>query len=494
MKRTIIKFILSVITTTQFLSADIGHSSVVYEGKAGDIPLRVFVQLPGVVPGLADISVRVFSDDVNKITVRPQKQDRDTKSKAPPADIVEPVQGGKNLFSTELWLMDYGAYSINLKIYQGQRVERISIPVNSIATKVTTMNKIISFFLWVLLSILFFGGINLIRVGYRDSTELPNIEPSKTKIKRSYIVTAVTLFLFSAVIYGGKNWWDKIDLTYQQNIFQSLENKVEIFNNGKDDLIRVEIVDELWVQDRISDLIPDHGKIMHMYIVSDDYEQLAHIHPVRSDDRSMFTVKMPPLDSGIFHLYMDITHETGFSHTMTNTFIYDREHTINNPSIIAPERDPDDSWLMNSDETRISWTGQQSIYNVENDIVMKFRVSNNGRPAVLEPYISMGGHAALLKDDRSVFIHLHPIGTISMASKEIFEEEYNQGILGQEEICFYGFADDSTENYFNNNLSQNGEVNFPSIKLVKTGSYAIWVQVKSAGEVITQKFDFEVIL
>ena len=92
MNRTIIKFIIGVITTTQFLSADIGHSSVVYEGKAGDIPLRVFVQLPGVVPGLADISVRVFSDDVNKITVQPQKQDRDTKSKAPPADILEPVQ------------------------------------------------------------------------------------------------------------------------------------------------------------------------------------------------------------------------------------------------------------------------------------------------------------------------------------------------------------------------------------------------------------------
>ena len=93
MIRTINKFILSAITITQFLSADIGHNSVVYEGRAGDIPLRVFVQLPGVVPGLADISVRVFADGVNKVTVRPQKQYRDTKSKAPPADIAEPVQG-----------------------------------------------------------------------------------------------------------------------------------------------------------------------------------------------------------------------------------------------------------------------------------------------------------------------------------------------------------------------------------------------------------------
>jgi len=37
-------------------------------------------------------------------------------------------------------------------------------------------------------------------------------------------------------------------------------------------------------------------------------------------------------------------------------------------------------------------------------------------------------------------------------------------------------------------------VNFPAIKLGTAGNYAIWVQVKSAGEVITQKFDFEVIL
>jgi len=121
-------------------------------------------------------------------------------------------------------------------------------------------------------------------------------------------------------------------------------------------------------------------------------------------------------------------------------------------------------------------------------------VSNNGTPAVLEPYISMGGHAALLKNDRSVFVHLHPVGTISMASQEMFQENYTQGVLDQEDICFFGFADDSTGNYFNSNTSPNGEVNFPAIKLGTPGNYAIWVQVKSAGEVITQKFDFEVIL
>ena len=233
---------------------------------------------------------------------------------------------------------------------------------------------------------------------------------------------------------------------------------------------------------------------MHMYIISDAYEQLAHIHPTRTDDRNVFIVKMPPFENGTYHLYMDITHETGFSHTMTNTFTYNTENTIYDPTILIVERDLDDSWMLNTIEDRITWKGNRPPYNAGDDIALHFKVSNNGKPLVLEPYINMGGHAALLKKDRSVFIHLHPIGTISMASQEMFQENYTQGVLDREDICFFGFADDSTGNYFNSNTSPNGEVNFPAIKLGTPGNYAIWVQVKSAGEVITQKFDFEVIL
>ena len=144
--------------------------------------------------------------------------------------------------------------------------------------------------------------------------------------------------------------------------------------------------------------------------------------------------------------------------------------------------------------SNVTSTTADGSYNAGDDIALHFKVSNNGKPLVLEPYINMGGHAALLKKDRSVFVHLHPIGTISMASQEMFQENYNQGVLDQEDICFFGFADDSTGNYFNSNTSPNGEVNFPAIKLGTPGNYAIWVQVKSAGEVITQKFDFEVTL
>ena len=112
--------------------------------------------------------------------------------------------------------MDFGSYNLDIKIYQGQRVERIAIPVNSIATKVAVMNQTTSSILWVLLGILYFGFVNIIRVGYKDSTEPPGNEPDKIKRKRSYIVTVITLFFFSAIIYGGKEENQKVSLPKKQ--------------------------------------------------------------------------------------------------------------------------------------------------------------------------------------------------------------------------------------------------------------------------------------
>ena len=157
------------------------------------------------------------------------------------------------------------------------------------------------------------------------------------------------------------------------------------------------------------------------------------------------------------------------------------------------ERDLDDSWLINSDENRITWIDKKYSYKSGENIDLQFQVMKNGKPAVLEPYISMGGHAALLKKDQTVFVHIHPIGTISMASQEMFQESYVQNIVDQDDICFFGFVNDSTDNNYSN-ISPNGEVSFPSINLDNTGEYGLWVQVKSDGEVITQKFDFEITL
>ena len=96
----------------------------------------------------------------------------------------------------------------------------------------------------------------------------------------------------------------------------------------------IEIVDKLWQQNRMSDIIPDHGKIMHIYLISKDYETLAHLHPSRTKNDDTFIVKMPPVNFGTYFLYMDVTHATGFSHTMINKIEYKKENTFFTKSII----------------------------------------------------------------------------------------------------------------------------------------------------------------
>ena len=55
--------------------AHVGSPNIFFEGDAGPYPVRVMIRPPRVVPGLAEISVRVKTNGVSKITVLPARWD-----------------------------------------------------------------------------------------------------------------------------------------------------------------------------------------------------------------------------------------------------------------------------------------------------------------------------------------------------------------------------------------------------------------------------------
>src|SRR6185295_1970423 len=67
-------------------------------------------------------------------------------------------------------------------------------------------------------------------------------------------------------------------------------------------------------------LLPDHGKLMHLFLLREPkFDTFAHLHPLRRDARNFENV-LPPLPAGTYRLYAELTYEDGLNETMTTTF------------------------------------------------------------------------------------------------------------------------------------------------------------------------------
>ena len=139
-------------------------------------------------------------------------------------------------------------------------------------------------------------------------------------------------------------------------------------------------------------------------------------------------------------------------------------------------------------------------------------LDEHGKPAQLEPYLGMMGHAAVLKDDASVYIHLHPTGTYSSASQQVLVDRIGQSSQKINLPSPQVFRDsidrimlramDLPESermkllmpnmqHASDSSSHHSMVSFP-YAFPKAGNYRIWVQIKRNGKVLSGAFDAKV--
>lgn len=129
---------------------------------------------------------------------------------------------------------------------------------------------------------------------------------------------------------------------------------------------------------------------------------------------------------------------------------------------------------------------------------LRFAVKGpGGSPAALEPYMGMLGHAVITRDDGAVFVHLHPVGTISMAAQAAFARRPGTSEAGPQPMAAMDHAKHMSQMGqmetmgMTDQASQAGTVSFP-YSFPQPGRYRLWVQVKRAGHVLTGVFDAEV--
>jgi hypothetical protein len=473
----------------------VGTLNVYFEGEAGPYPIRVIVRPPGVVPGEAEITVRVKAGGAARVTVQPIRWDAGEEG-APPADEAQPVPGEPNLYAAKLWLMTSGSYSVRVAVDGAAGSGTASVPVVSLATEQLQMPRGLGIALVLLGIFLFFGLLTIIAAAVRESVLPPGIPPSRRRLWASRIGTGIAAVGLTLAVFGGKVWWDAEAAAYANRLFQPLHTVSDARVEAGQRVLRFTIDDPAWRGRSWTPLVPDHGKLMHMFIVRGaEMDGFAHLHPVPLDSNT-FEVVLPPLPAGPYRIYADVTHESGFAQTLTDTVDVPPRPTLTEqpaPSNQAARlHDPDDSWytggafestpaetreVVLADGTSMRRLGTSFVAGQEE--ALEFEVyAPDGSPAVLEPYMGMLSHAAVSRDDGNVFVHLHPSGSISMAARALFEGREDE----EPEPSEHGMHPPSGQ------ARESARLSFP-FAFPEPGAYRIWVQVKRDGRVLTGAFD-----
>jgi len=476
-------------------SAHIGSPDVFFRGRAGAYDVHVVVRPPDVVPGVARVTVRT-SADVQRVSIRPVFWRAGSKG-APSADETQRLLGesGGGTFAGSLWLMARGAYSVDV-IVEGERGRaNLLVPVASVATGNLRMDGGLAALLVLLGSALCAGLVTIVYKAAGESLLVANDTLDVVRRRRAQRVAALSVPLVVVALLGGARWWNAVDRDYERNIYRPSALSLQLGGNE----LRLAINDTLFQPPRrVSALIPDHGKLMHLFLVrAGDATAFAHLHPRAVDTSAVpaFTVAVPPLPAGDYHVYGDVVHETGFERTTVGTL------TLPAPDSGARTGgDADDGWVSGTASTsgRASLTDgsvMEMTLTPAAPIVARRELSihvavkdTRGDVVTVEPYLRMPAHAVVTRLDGQVYIHLHPMGTTTMAAQEAFLARDRGDTTAGGRLRSSAHEMHSPSAITPMTASTEFPYAFPS-----AGDYRLFVQVKRGGRIHTGAFAVSVV-
>ena len=471
------------------VNGHIGSPNVFYEGTAGPYPLRISIRPPEVVPGRAQINVRIHNGAPDRVTVLPVRWDAG-RDGAPPPDAAIRVAGETNLFTAELWLMDFGAYSVFVDVEGSLGNGTAIVPLNSVATERLRMSRtagIAFIFGGVVLAILL---IFIVGSAVRESVLPPHASGGQLRDGRARWSMLIAVAVLSLVLWKGNSWWNHVDAEFRNNrLFKPIEVPTTVRVEADRTLLDLTIDPSSSEWRDSTPLVADHGKLMHLFLVrKNDLNAFAHLHPIRNASGN-FEALVPALPSGSYSVYADVTHESGLARTLVSEVHL--PEGIRSPGKIFDS--DDSSWLAEGgigtnvvSQKTSSRNGSLTTHWLKSgeivanrEITLRFEcLAADGKPAPLEPYMGMWSHAAIRDRNGLVFTHLHPSGTISMTAQELFARRERGEDLRKPIDVMCGRPE--------------RELTFPYL-FPRPGEYRIWVQIKSAGQVHTAAFDIQVL-
>jgi hypothetical protein len=478
------------------LSAHVGSPNVVFDGLAGTYPVRVIVRPPNVVPGLAEVIVRVSGADVRRVTVQPVFWRTGVRG-APKGDDAQRVAGESEVYSAQSWLMSRGAYSVYVTVSGARGTGTAVVPVTAFATQRLGLSRGLASVLILLGGLLFAGLVTIVRAAAGESVLSLGATIDGPSRRRANRVALLTTPLIALLVFGGAKWWNSVDAAYRRTMYRPPAVDAAI-DNGT---LVLRVHDTASFRAIFTPVIPDHGKMMHLFLIeARAHQRFGHFHPVETDSL-VFAETLADWPPGTYRLFGDILLENGLSQTVTRTIQWPGSGSI------AHDEDPDDSrWPLCCDATAsvanvanvttpaslgsgytMTWAGGNGAIVAARATDLRFDVKDaRGRITPLVPYMGMAAHAVVLSADESVFVHLHPMGTISPTAQAAFlaRDRGDTTVTGRLRV---------TGDSMRMPARMQGRLSIP-YEFPKSGRYRVWVQARPQGsaQVLTGAFDFDV--
>jgi len=466
-KRLTLALGLAISLAAGLAQGHVGSPDVFFQGKAGPYSLLVAIRPPDVIPGVARIEVRVLGGEVSKLELTPTPMTGEGAKHPPVADLAERSVSDPRYFEGALWLMRYGSWEVRIHATGAAGEGELRVPVPALALKTQPMQEGMTYFLIGMMIFLTVGMVAIVGASMREAKTEPGTQVRGWS-RRTLFGMGVTAAIMFGLLWFGKSWWADDARSYTRNLYKPLT----LESRPDQGHLEVQLKDPGWMEMRkLDDLIPDHGHLMHLFLIrwpAQDY--VFHLHP-EQHATGFFGTQLPAMPAGTYRLYGDIVHESGLAETAVGT--------VDLPGITGTPLTGDDAGgptptatdsfdLPNGYRMILRQPGPVKVREVT---AFSFAILDpKGQPAPLEPYMGMGGHAEFVKEDGAVFAHVHPTGSVPMASVAVASPEAMMA-MHQAEV--------------------GPVVTFP-YGVPTPGRYRIFVQMRRAGHVETGAFGLTV--
>jgi len=470
-------------------SAHIGSPDAWFDGLAGPYEVLVHVQAPPVVPGIATVNVRLTEPGITRVTAFVNKFD--ATGGAPPPDVATRDPDNPSWYRTRLWVMSPGSNSVTVTVTGGGGEGSVVVPLVAHAARRLEFNRALAIPLVAAGVVLALGLLTIVGATVREGVLPPGAEPDAQRRRRARFAMARTVMVIALAITGAAAWWRAEDSSFVRRLYRPMPVRTAIDSaTGRlvltiDDSVWANRNDVGWLRARRfaepSALIEDHGKLVHLFVISTDGRTaFAHLHP-HTVDSVTFTATLPNVPAGRYRVFADIVQASGLTQTLTSTIAIPATRPASRDNL-----DADDSWAVGrpptssaeptrsvlEDGTVLTWSRNTARLEVGEEAGLRFEATPPaGDTASLEPFLGMAGHAVVVRDDGQVFIHLHPLGTISLAAQARLVRS----------------APNAMDHAMSASPAASDSLYFP-YAFPQPGNYTVWVQVKRRGRVMTGSF------